>query len=634
MDRHSANTKGFIINDRFPRWVLAVIPAIITALCYLPVLNNGFVNWDDPGIIQQNLHIRILSLNSIQWWFSNFFKGFFMPLTWFSLALDYRIGGLDPWFFHLHNLFLHLLNTTLVYFLGMKLFPLAFKNDNTRGEADWVEAASLLSATFFGVHPLHVEPVAWVTCRKDLLCCVFYFASLLVYLDYGCSAARKFWKLAICFVFFALAILSKPMAVTLPLVLILLDGWPLERLTAHPWKCLTEKIPFYFLMALTCVFAIAAESNENALASLKTIPLGFRVMNAFHSLFFYLEKTLVPFGLSALYPIRLKNAFSVEYLISALLVFLGFMICVWNRKKHPNLAAVGLFYALTVAPTLGLIAIGGQAAADRYFYLPSLGIFLGLGAFLSWFFQGWSRLKWGMIGFLTVFWGWGTVYQISTWHDSISLWEHVLKIEPRNSSAAYTNLGEAYRLANRMDESIYMLNIATKVGPLLRDPHNAKGKVFFARGERDEAAQEFKKAIELDPQNGWALSYLDIIDSQKGERKRASAERRAALVSNPDDAWSHMEDAFIYRQFGVPDAAREQLQFAVKLDQNFSEAYNLLGCVFRSEGSLEKSTAAFQRASVLEPENREYSIDLADSYFRTGNFRAADNLYLKVSKLK
>jgi Flp pilus assembly protein TadD len=633
MDLRPAKAKSSAAERRVPLWVLAAIPTLLTAFFYLPMLKNGFVNWDDPGVVEQNLHIRSLSLNSIQWWFSNFYKGFFIPLTWFSLALDYRIGGLDPWFFHLHNLFLHLVNTTLVFFLGMKLFPLAFNEENSDGKAAWVGAASMASAVFFGLHPLHVEPVAWVTGRKDLLCGMFCFASLLVYLDYGTSAVSKYWKLALCFGFFVLALLSKPMAVTLPFVLIILDGWPLKRLKAHPWKCLAEKIPFYLLMVFACASAIAGESDENALASLKTIPWGFRVMNAFHSLLFYLEKTLAPFGLSALYPIRLKNAFSATYVISALLVFLGFMICFWNRKKHPNLPVMGLFYALTLAPTLGFIAIGGQAAADRYFYIPSLGIFLGLGAFLPWFFQRRIWLGWGLIGFLTAFWGVATWGQVSYWHDSISLWEHVLKTEPRNSSAAYSNLGEAYRMANRMDESINLLNTATKFGPLLRDPHNAKGKVLFAQGAREEAAQEFNKGIELDPQNGWALSYLDVINSQKGERKRALAERRAALVANPDDAWSHLEDAFIYRQFGVPDAAREQLQMAVKLDPNFAEAFNMLGGVFCLEGNLEKSTAAYQRATHLEPQNRKFSLDLADAYFRAGNFRQAEDLYLKLSRL-
>ena len=146
MDLRPAKAKSSAAERRVPLWVLAAIPTLLTAFFYLPMLKNGFVNWDDPGVVEQNLHIRSLSLNSIQWWFSNFYKGFFIPLTWFSLALDYRIGGLDPWFFHLHNLFLHLVNTTLVFFLGMKLFPLAFNEENSDGKAAWVGAASMASA--------------------------------------------------------------------------------------------------------------------------------------------------------------------------------------------------------------------------------------------------------------------------------------------------------------------------------------------------------------------------------------------------------------------------------------------------------------------------------------------------------
>lgn len=227
-------------------WMFAGVIAIITILFYLPSINNGFVNWDDVEAITENPHIRFLNF---KWMFTTFHTGNWIPLTWFSFALDYAFGKLDPRVYHFHNLLLHVINTVLVFFLSLKILKLVVstksKDDSSRS-CLWTAA---LTALLFALHPIHAESVAWITERKDLLCGMFFFASLLVYLDYISSDKGKTGKWWLCLGFFALALLSKPMAITLPFVLLLLDIWPLHRLN---WpQILWEKAPFFYCQFLS-----------------------------------------------------------------------------------------------------------------------------------------------------------------------------------------------------------------------------------------------------------------------------------------------------------------------------------------------------------------------------------------------
>ncbi|HJT25620.1 MAG TPA: hypothetical protein VJ873_13680, partial [bacterium] len=331
------------------------------------------------------------------------------------------------------------MNTTLVFFLGRKILALGGQGGAPAIDGARIQSSAFMAALLFGLHPLEVETVAWVTCRKDLLCTFFFFASLLVYLDYAAKSQPKLWKLVSSLVCYGLALLCKPMAVTLPLVLILLDGWPLKRWKHGFLRPVLEKTPFFFLALLSGIMTIKAEYGVNAVASLNVVPLGFRVMNAFHSLAFYLAKIIGPFGLCTLYPVHLKRMFSPGYVISVLIVLAAASAVYRNRQKHPHLVTMGLYYLLTISPTLGLVVVGGQMMADRYAYLPSFSVFLALGWWCTGIFNKrfWTSLA--VAGVLATLLGFGTVRQLSTWHDSISLWENVLRCDIHNSSAAFDN---------------------------------------------------------------------------------------------------------------------------------------------------------------------------------------------------
>ncbi len=622
------------VKHTVPIWVAALTPVLLTLLFYLPVLKNSFANWDDQDFILNNLNIRHLNGSSLHWMFTTLYGGNWTPLTWLSFAADYRFGGLDPWVYHLDNLFLHGLNTALVFLLSIKLLYLSRKTFGlVAGEPkrNWEIPAAFLATLLFGIHPLHVEPVAWATDRVDLLCGLFFFAALLFYLSYVSQAPLKRWKYFAALGMFCLALLSKSMAISLPFILLLLDGWPLGRLNSNRSRIILEKIPFLILALISVGITMAARSHVGAMASFSQIPLGFRVMNAFHSLVFYLGKMMAPFGLAALYPIHLKKAFSIEYIFSAFGVLLISLVCYIYRKKHPYLITVWLFYCLTLAPVLGLVHVGSQAAADRYFYLPSVTPFLLVGAVLARLFQKQWRIFWLLTSLLIISLGYAAMKQVSIWRDSATLWENVLNADPRNSAIAFTCLGEAYSESGRWDEALMEFNIAIAVGPPKIYPHDGKGKLLLVKGLKDEALREFMAAVEIDPQEGLAHSHMDVIYSQQGQTSLALAERTAALASNHDDSWSHFAYGKVYMEYGMYEPAVAQIQAALLLDPNFAEADDCLGMIYKKQADFETAIAAFKKALALEPRNTNYMENLASAYLAAKKYNEALALYQKLS---
>lgn len=548
--------------------------------------------------------------------------------------MDYHLGGLDPWVYHLDSLLIHCLNTGLVFLLAIKLINLFRKSHEMEtGKTKTDLTAAFLASLLFGIHPLHVEPVAWITDRIDLLCGFFFLLSLIFYLSYVSQVPSKKWKYLATLVMFCMALSAKSMAISLPFILFLFDRWPLKRLKLNWSRVIIEKIPFLLLALVFGVLTILARSQAGSVASLSLIPLGFRVMNALHSLIFYLEKTLLPYGLTSLYPVHLKRAFSIEYIFSAFVVLLISIVCYTRRKKQPYLIIVGLFYCLTLAPTLGFVHVGSQVAADRYYYLPSVAIFLLAGAVLAGLFQKRFWLFPLITSVLVISFGFVTLRQISTWRNSITLWENVLKNDPRNSASAFTCLGDAYREAGRWDEALMEFNIAIAIGPPMTYPHNGKGKILLDKGLKEDALKEFTTVLEIDPQEGWAHSHLDVIYSQEGKTNLALTERAAAMASNHDDSWSHFENGKVYKEYGMYEPAISQIQAALLLNQNFQEADDCLGMIYKRQAEFEKSIAAFKRALSLDPSNTHYAENLASTYLAAKKYKEALVLYQKLSNL-
>ena len=523
---------GFWRSDGFILGALSLALFLAVLLAYLPVLHNGFVNWDDPEAIKENPYIRDFSLPSLQWMFTTFHTGNWIPLTWLSLALDYQIGGLNPVVYHLDNLLLHGLNTVLVFFLSFQILGVAWKNRDpavqglSKGRS---LAAAALAALLFGLHPIHVESVAWATERKDVLCGFFYLLSLLAYLRWAGAAAGRNGKAALCLGLFVLAAMAKPMAITLPVAMLVLDYWPLGRLPASWREALREKIPFFLAALVFTGLAVTAQAQWNAISPEGDSGLPFRAMNAFHSLAFYLWKMILPVHLHPYYPlVPGAGAFSLPNLLAASAVLLVSWACFSARRIRPYWAAAWLYYLATLAPVLGLLQVGGQAAADRYTYLPSLGPCLLLGTWVVL-----SLRKNILLGFLFCFLiagGLGalTWRQAGLWKDSVTLWENAAKANPGVSQLIHSNLANAYRSAGRPGDAVSEYDQAIAIGPPRAYPHDGKGVALLDKGLTEEAIREFQQAVALDPADLPAHRHLFLLYQKLGRNQEAMEEYQEA----------------------------------------------------------------------------------------------------------
>lgn len=585
------NPKNFIS-------ILAVaLLSVLVLLCYLPVLENGFVNRDDALLIANNPHIRSMSLQSLGWMLSNFYARDWLPLTWYSLAVNFWMGGLDPRVYHLTNVFLHVLGTILVFLVCLRILALARENHET-SDAHPKEAelwAAFFVSLLFGLHPIHVESVAWASERKDVLYALFYLSSLYLYLGYAPFPGRKGLKLAACFGLFLLALLSKPMAVSLPIVFLILDGWPLRRFSAGRGWAVLEKIPF--LIAVVLVSLVTAAAHKNTISD--SFSWGYRIMNAFRCIAFYMVKMLVPLKLSPFYPFPpLAYGFHdpeslLEISLSVLLVALVSLTCFRFRKKAPWLLAAWLFYLVTLAPVLGFLQVGNQAAADRFTYLASLALFLPLGVGITALLRN-RRILMGLVcAGLALLLGCGTVKQIGVWKNSQTLWESAVRACPEGSSIVHSNLAFVYESAGMHDDALREYDQAIAIPPPDETAHNGKGTVLLMKGKLDEALAEYKTAISL----------------------------------NPAYATPHLHLWFIYDQKGMNDQALDEIQTAIRLDPSSAQSYNLLGASYEKMGRLKDSVEAFQRAYTLDPGNRSYLLNLAAACKEAGNLDEAMACY-------
>ncbi len=583
-------------------WFWALVPALMTFLFYLPVTRHDFVIWDDQVFIFDNPHIRAIGLTFFQWIWSTSQTGNWIPLTWISLALDYQIAGFHPWVYHIHNLFLHALNTTLVFFLSFRVLESAQKqiHDNDPGLRSGfpLVPAAFLSALLFGLHPLHVESVAWAAERRDVLCAFFYLGSLLLYVDYASQVPVKKWKFHACLGLFLLALMSKPMSVTLPLVLLLLDAWPLGRLKGAFSKMLFEKT--LFILASLAVSGVTAFAQYQAGAFITPglIPLDYRIMNAFHSLGFYLWKILLPLNLAPFYPMDPNlETYTLTHLASALAVAAISLVCVIYWRRKPYLAAAWVFYLATLAPVLGFPQVGLQAAADRYTYLPTLGIFLLVSSFLSTKLSKKPALLAGLCALMVLGLGSGTVRQLSIWKNSVALWEEVDRLFPEGSQVPHANLARAYELAGRHADALREYDLALALPPTSAHIHEEKGTVLLSMNRPDEAIEELNQAVNL---------YQDAA---------------------PSDLYHHLW--YAYELKGLHEKALAAIQEVVKIRPDFSDGFRDLGVTYWNLKRLKDSEEAFKNAYSLNPFSPEYLDNLGSLYIKNRNLPEATAWYKK-----
>lgn len=510
---------------KFLKWSLpAVIIVAITFLIYIPSLKGSFLNFDD-WLYYENTHITAFSLTKA---FNEMVASNWHPLTVISYAIDYKLWGLDPFWFHLENNILHSLNTLLVFILASMLF-------GAGRDSSYKMVAGAFVALLFGLHPLHVESVSWIAERKDVLCGFFFFSSLIAYILFAAdSSGTRAFKYLASLVLFALALMSKPMAVSLPIVLLIADFYPLERIKRFRdlKRVLPEKIPFFLLSLCSGLLTIWAQKAGGAIAPTELFPLAWRLWFSARALVFYIYKTVLPVGLSPYYPIDVNtDYFGLGGLpsIAIILTITLFTLIMFRRKCI--FIAVWSYFIVTLLPVLGIVQVGGQAAADRYMYLPSLGFFMLAGAGLMAVLEAKKKLAapaFACVLIILATLSFLTVKQQLVWKDSVALWSREIENFP-DFYLGYNNRGSAWAEAGRFREAIEDYNVSIRLKKTYPETYVNRGIAYFRLEEHALAQQDLLAAIRLNPRDGGAYHYLALTFMSTGNAEYAAeAERKAA----------------------------------------------------------------------------------------------------------
>jgi tetratricopeptide (TPR) repeat protein len=566
----------------------ALLIFIATVAVYLPALKNDFV-WDDVTYLVENSWIRRLDAQSLSALFFSFRAGNWHPLTWVSHAVDYRFWGAAPAGHHGVSIVMHACNAVLVFFLAILLLSRSGRRGGqVRGTEGGCVIAAGVTALLFGLHPVHVESVAWVAERKDLLCAFFVLLSVLAYCSYAVSASKSRYLLSLlCGI---AALMSKPMAVTLPLILLLGDLYPLRRIAlpvfplSRHMPALIDKMPFVAASCVSCVITVAAQDAGGAIKSLDLFPLPLRLLNAVRAPGFYLGKILLPNGLVPFYPFPQSDEWlhpSVLLSVLAVLVITG--AALWMlRRGRLSLFSAWSYYLITLIPVLGIVQVGMQAAADRYTYLPSISIFLMAGAgavrLLERTAAVTSRTAARLLVLLPclcllLFLGWLTAQQIGVWRTSETLWLTVTRAfpYPRSDAVAHNNLGVAYYQKGEWDKAIAEYQKAVSLRPRYADAHNNLGAAYAGKGMLDEAIAAHKQALAIRPDLLRAHLNLGVSYNKKGELDKAIEEYKAVLALDEEYAPAHTYLAIAYYKQGNYQMAIEHCDRAAAIEGSANE---------------------------------------------------------------
>ena len=584
--------------------VLAAVIALVVAGVHARVLECGFVSYDDQLFVYENPFVRAgLTLESVRWAFTAHLPGdasphldYWQPVTVLSRLIDVELFGLHPLGHHAVNLLLHSLNAALLFVVL----------ERTTG-ATW---RSAFAAALFGVHPLRVESVAWISERKDLLAGLFWMLSLVAYLRYARLPSRG--RYAALVVLFALGLMSKPMLVTLPFVLLLLDYWPLSRLATDDWRrrlpaLVAEKVPLFALAAASVVVTVLSQMQARTLVSLELQPLSSRVANALVDYVRYAAKLFWPLPLALPQPVPLRPWSPWLVAGAAALLALVSAAAAREARRRPFLL-VGWFWFLgTLMPVIGLVQSGYQPLADRFTYIPHVGLALivswGVGSvappvpFVA-------RSLATAAGALLVALSLVTIGHIRYWRDSVSLFEHAIEVTAQNYRA-HMLLGLEMAKRGRPADAIAHYGRALEIKPDLPVVHNDLGNVMATQGRLDEAVGHYRQAILLAPTYAQAHNNVGLVLVRLGRYDAAEAEYAAALRIQPRYAEALYNLGRLDAVQGRVDAALKHLAAALEADPAMVAAHFARARVLVGLGRLDQAETHYRAAVQLQPSNPE-----------------------------
>ena len=585
-------------------------------LVFWQVRNFDFVNYDDDLYVYENQHIVSgLTFDNIKWALTSGQAVNWHPLTWLSLMLDCQLFGPGPAGFHLTNLFFHIVNTLLL-FLVLKQMT----------NAIWQSA---FVAALFALHPMHVESVAWITERKDVLSTLFWLLTMAAYLRYVKRPGVLSYLLTL-FVF-ALGLMSKPMLVTLPFVLLLLDYWPLERkisrrLLVSAGRLTAEKIPFFALSVISSVITFLVQRSSGVVVGINIISLNNRIANAVLSYVRYLYKMIWPQNLAIYYPFNAAAGIQLWQTAACALLLLGISVFVVYLGRNQRYLFLGWFwFVVTLVPVIGIVQVGRQAYADRYTYIPYIGLFIMLAWSLPQLLSKWPQRKialgLSMIIVLTTL-GICAYRQTSHWKNSFTLFSHAIEVT-QNNYIACNNLGAAYDDIGRWPEAIKSYNQAIIFNPNYLIAYNNIGNVYTKLGRYTEAIEVYKNAIRIKPDYAEAHNNLGIAYGNLGRNTEAIEAYKNAIRIRPNYAEAHFGLGFTYYKLGRYQESIKACKQAIKIKPDYAEAHNNLGVTYGKLGRLPEAIEAFKQAIKLKPDYIEAHKNLGVAYLVIGDKNSA-----------
>ena len=610
--------------------IIATVLAVAVLISYTPSLESGFLNWDDDVYVTGNVDVRQgLSWETVAWAFRSDEAANWHPLTWLSHALDVSIYGLDrPWGHHLTNLLLHALNAVLLLLALHRL----------TGRL-WASAAV---AGLFALHPLHVESVAWVAERKDLLCATFVFLALWAYGAYAARPSARRYLLVV--LAFAAALMAKPVAVTVPFVLLLLDYWPLKRLS---WRSAAEKLPLVAMTTASCVVTFVAQRAGGAMRQLEALPLAQRVANAAYAYVMYLVNSFwpAPGRLVPLYPLANRGGPQIGLglalcFIAALAAVTVVVLLLWRRK--PYLVVGWLIYLGMLVPVIGLVQVGKQIMADSSTYLPLVGVFVAV----VWLVADWVAHKSDLrkfvatvAGVVLVLLAGLTYHQQRIWHNRVGFWQYCAAAYPGNS-VALDQLAGVY-----WDRGMIRQSIATSRQAVNAQPEdylalsNLAFRVFTVGRVRNirsgilEAERLYRRALEIEPthylaHNGLA-AVLILLD--KPDQVVTHCER--ALQLKPDFVQARVNWGLALIALKQYDAAIEQFNAAIEQQGDLVVAHESMGIALFWQKKYDAAIEKFKKAIDLDPQRAKSYAHVGTALLEKGQPEEARKWFEKARQI-
>ncbi len=632
--------------------IIYIFLTIATLVTYWPVNYCDFIYLDDPKYVTGNTHIQhAITMQGVRWAFTTGYASNWHPLTWLSHMLDVQLFELKPRWHHLTNLLFHIANVLLLFFIFHRMTKSAWK--------------SAFVAALFALHPLHVESVAWVAERKDVLSTFFWMLTMVAYVHY--VERPRLGRYLVVIAFFTFGLMAKPMLVTLPFVLLLLDYWPLQRfeqeksvqeVRAGPnkpankgntkssgnhgitmaqkgvpaAKCrlafirplLWEKVPFFALTAISSIVTFIAQQKGGAIASLEVLPPAARFANALVSYVIYMTKTICPNNLAFYYPY--PGARLIWQVLGASLFLIAITITViLSAKRFPYLIFGWLWFTGTLVPVIGIVQVGGQAMADRYTYIPLIGLFIMAAWGIPELLKNWRYRKEALVvssllilsGLSTATW-----VQVGYWRNSMVLFDHALETTSRNCRVHQLR-GDAYRDLGRYRPAIRDYDRAIEIAPKFAEAYNGRGNANLKLGNTKQAISDFDRAIEIAPEFAEAYNNRGLAYATLGNYRLAIGDYTKAIEINPKMVEAYNNRGAVYVKLENYRRALGDYDKAVEINSEIADIYYNRGNVQAKLGDDRQAISDYDRAIEINPEFADAYYERGTAHFALGNYTRA-----------